>query len=65
MNILKIYKELRDVIIYERDDGTLVIKSMYEVEATDEEQEVIKQLLLPKDNFNKENINTNVETSTA
>ncbi len=45
MKILKVYKELRDVLIIQNDDGNLVVRAMYEDEGSPEEQEVIRQVV--------------------
>lgn len=45
MKILEIYKELRDVVIFEDDNGNMTIRSMFQDKGTDQEREVIKQLV--------------------
>jgi hypothetical protein len=45
MKILKVYKELRDVVIFEDDNGNVLIRAMFEDEGTLEEQEVVKQMV--------------------
>lgn len=43
MQILAIYKELRDVVILKDSEGKIHIRSQYIEEGTEEEREVIRQ----------------------
>lgn len=41
MKVLKVYRELRDVAIFEKDNGTIGIRAMNEDSGTEEDQELI------------------------
>lgn len=46
LKILKVYKELRDVVICEDENGNTIIKSMFTDEGTEEERKIVEGLVM-------------------
>lgn len=46
LKVIAVYKELRDVVICEDEEGNTVIKSMYTDEGTKEERDLVEQSIM-------------------
>jgi len=64
MRILEIYKRLEDLVIFEKDDGSIGIRALFEDKGTEEERELIRQQVMSAGFQAKNSVTFNTEPKT-